>query len=206
MSRGKPFFIGLSAGVALALVVLQMWGKYLDRAVVLNANPWLIQPLQRGSLPKMPKSSDMLPRPVLPTATGAAHDQWTIHSLGGKAVALGDFRGKVVFLNFWSTSCGPCIVEMPGIERLQDSLRNEPVAFLAVTRDDEHSVRAFLQKVPFRLPIYLAGDDTPEDFGPQLVPRTFILSRTGRQVFRGMGGLNWDDQDARQFLRGLEAQ
>ncbi len=154
----------------------------------------------------MPKSSEKLPRPVLPTDASAAHDHWTFHPLGGKPTTIGDFKGKVVFLNFWSTSCGPCIAEMPGIERLQASLRSEPVAFLAVTQEDEQSVRLFLQKFPLRVPVYLAGADVPRAFGPQLVPRTFILDRSGREVFRDVGGLNWDDDNARKFIRGLEAQ
>jgi thiol-disulfide isomerase/thioredoxin len=206
MSFSKAFFFGLGAGAALTMVALEMWGRYLERGIVLNANPWILQPFRQHAIQEMPKSSDKLPRPVLPTATSAAHDHWTIHPLDGKPATLGDFKGKVVFLSFWSTSCQPCIAEMPGIERLQESLRSEPVAFLAVTQEDEQSVRIFLQKVPLHLSVYLAGNDTPEDFGPQVVPRTFILDRSGREVFRTMGGLNWDDENARKFIRGLEAQ
>jgi thiol-disulfide isomerase/thioredoxin len=206
MSPSKGFFFGLGAGVALTMVALQMWGKYLDRRIVLNANPWIVQPFRQPLVRETSTSSNRLPRPILPKIIGAAPDHWTIHTLGGKPVTLGDFKGKVVFLNFWSTWCGPCIAEMSGIRKLQQSLRNEPVAFLAVTQDDEHSVRLFLQKMALRLPVYLAGNDTPEDFGPQVVPRTFILDGSGREVFRAVGALNWDDGNARKFIHGLEGQ
>ena len=48
---------------------------------------------------------------------------------------LSDLKGKVVFLNFWRTSCGPCIAEMPGIERLYDSLRGENIFFLKMGKE-----------------------------------------------------------------------
>jgi thiol-disulfide isomerase/thioredoxin len=206
MSLPKAFFFGLGVGVALTMVALGIGGRCLENREMLNANPWLVHPFPQPPVAKMPKSSENLTRPVLPTNASAAHDHWTFHPLGGKPTTLGDFKGKVVFLSFWSATCGPCIAEMPGIEKLQASLRSEPVAFLAVTQEDEQSVRLFLQKVPLRVPVYLAGTDMPRAFGPQLVPRTFILDRSGREVFRGVGGLNWDDENARKFIRGLEAQ
>ena len=206
MSFNKSFLIGLFMGVALTMVTLDIWGRYLERSIVNRANPWLVEPFLGHGQPQMPKSSEKLPRPVLPADASAAHDHWAFHPLGGKPTTLGDFKGKVVFLNFWSTSCGPCIAEMPGIEKLQTSLRSEPVAFLAVTEEDEQSVGLFLQKFPLRVPVYLADTDAPRAFGPQIVPRTFILDRSGREVFRDVGGLNWDDDNARKFIRGLEAQ
>ncbi len=204
----KNFFIGLGVGVALTMVVLDMWGRYLDERIMVGANPWLVQPFRQRQHPvlHMPKTSDRLPRPVLPVTASAVHDHWIIRPPGGKGAKLGDFKGKVVFLNFWSTTCAPCIAEMPGIERLQESLEGEPVAFLIVAQEDEQAVRSFLQKVPLRLPVYLADNDIPEDLRPEIVPRTFILDRNGSVVYRDVGAANWDDENARKFLRGLEAR
>jgi len=173
---------------------------------VLEANPWLAQPFHQHPLPRMPKTSDSLPRPLLPAATSAAHDQWTIRALDGEHMRLGDFEGKAVFLHFWSTTCGPCIVEMPGIERLQKSLQTQSVAFLAVAQEHEHAVRSFLQKVPLRLPVYLADKLPPEDLRSAALPTTFILDPSGRVVYRDAGAANWDDENAPKFIRGLEAQ
>jgi thiol-disulfide isomerase/thioredoxin len=206
MSRNKTFFFGLGVGVALTMVAFEMGGRYLENREMLNANPWLVHPFPQPPIAKMPKSSENLPRPVLPADSSAAHDHWRFHPLGGKPATLGDFKGKVVFLNFWGTSCGPCIAEMPGIERLPESLRSEPVAFLAVAQGNEQSVRLFLQRIPLRLPVYLADAELPQDLGPVAVPRTFILDRSGREVFAYVGALNWDDENARKFIRGLEVQ
>src|SRR3989442_917453 len=122
MLLNKSFFMGLGIGVALTLVGLDMWGRSLDRKILAGANPWLLQPFQQPQVVEMPKSSERLPRPWLPTAASPAHDHWSIRPLDGKPATLGEFKGKVVFLNFWLTSCVPCIAEMPGIEKLHESL------------------------------------------------------------------------------------
>jgi thiol-disulfide isomerase/thioredoxin len=129
-----------------------------------------------------------------------------IRPLGKAPVPLSDFKGKVVFMDLWSTGYNPCILEMPGIEKLQESLHGEPVVFLAVTREDEQAVRTFLQKVPLRLPIYLADKDTPEELKAGAVPTTIILDRSGTVVYRDVGAMNWDADNARKFIRDLERQ
>ena len=149
------------------------------------------------------------PAQALPPMTLKVGDNapnFTLRDQNGKDVSLEDFNGKLVFLNFWGTSCPPCLAEMPGIEKLEEALRGEPIAFLAVTQDEEHTVRRFLRKVPLHLPVYLADTETPEEFGPPAVPRTFILDCSGHEVFRAVGALNWDDEAAREFLRKLEAR
>ena len=116
---------------------------------------------------------------------------------------LEDFKGKVVFLNFWSTSCAPCIAEMPGMEALLDSLKNERVAFLAVTQDDETTVRRFLEKQPMRFPTYLSSEKPPTDLFTLGIPTTFILDTKGAAVLRHEGPVDWDNDGVRAYIRGL---
>jgi thiol-disulfide isomerase/thioredoxin len=199
----KSLFLGLGVGIALTLVVLDTWGRRLQQNVVLEASPWLLRPMASYRIPEISPSSERLPRPWLPGSPSQLHDNWPLRPLGGKPVTLADFRGKVVFLNFWSTSCGPCIAEMPGIERLQESLKGEPVAFLAVALDDEQRVLEFLKKHPTSLPVYLGGEALPADLTPGGFPTTFILNRRGETVAREVGGINWDDERARSYLLAL---
>jgi thiol-disulfide isomerase/thioredoxin len=206
MLRNKDFFIGLGAGVALAMVALDMWGSYLERRIVSLGQPRLVQPFRQRRALLTPESSEGLPRPWLPAATPPPHDGWSIRALGGKPVTLGDFKGKVVFLNLWSTTCAPCVAEMPSIERLRESLKNEPVVFFAVTQEDEQTVRSFVQKVPLGVPVYLADEDAPEDLDAIGFPTTYILDRKGRTIYREMGGVNWDYEDARTFIRNLATE
>lgn len=109
----------------------------------------------------------------------------------------------MVFLNFWLTTCGPCIAEMPALERLRESLRGEPVEFLAVTPEDEERVRGFLAKARVEVPVYLSEEPLPEELPLFGYPTTFIIDPNGVAVFRHIGPANWDDDAARAFIQRL---
>ncbi|MBI5886879.1 MAG: TlpA family protein disulfide reductase, partial [Deltaproteobacteria bacterium] len=61
-----------------------------------------------------------------PVNAGLAPIDFTLSDLDGRQVSLKDFRGKVIFLNFWATTCKPCEEEMPSMQKLYDALRGRP--------------------------------------------------------------------------------
>jgi len=70
---------------------------------------------------------------------------FTLQDLDGNTVRLSDFRGKVVFLNFWATWCPPCRMEMPDIEALHRKYRDRDVVVLGVDiQENANTVRAFI--------------------------------------------------------------
>ena len=197
------FTVGLAAGIALTLVVLNAWGRHLDRTISDAAQPQILNPMRTTPEIVFPTSSKTLPAAWVPEFSSQQHDSWKIRALDGHAVTLDDFKGKVVFLNFWSTSCAPCIAEMPGMEALLNSLKDERVAFLAVTQDDETTVRAFLKKQPMRFPAYLSSDKPPADLFTLGIPTTFILDARGAAVLRHEGPVDWDNDGVRAYIKGL---
>ena len=56
---------------------------------------------------------------------GSIAPDFTLKSLDGREVSLSDFRGSVVFLNFWRTDCVPCAAEMPDMEAFRECSREE---------------------------------------------------------------------------------
>ena len=70
-------------------------------------------------------------RPSRPPAA----PEFTVPGLTGGPIALSDFRGKVVFLNFWATWCPPCKQEMPSMERLYRRYKDRGFTVLAVSID-----------------------------------------------------------------------
>jgi len=128
---------------------------------------------------------------------------WPLRTLDGKEVRLSEFKGKVLFVNLWATWCGSCIAEMPSLQRLYDSLKDEPIAFLMITNESAKTVRRFVNSEGFTAPVYLTGGRIPSVFQTGFIPATFILDGEGRIRFRHIGMARWDDESNVQFLRGL---
>jgi peroxiredoxin len=124
----------------------------------------------------------------------------------GGALALGDFRGKVVLLNFWATWCEPCLEEMPAMERLARTYQSRGLVVLALSVDREGAgvVRPFLKRHGLTFPVGL----DPQQAVARLyrvwaLPSTFILDRTGAQLFLAQGARDWNSAAAHAFFGSL---
>ena len=74
----------------------------------------------------------------------------TVQALDGRNVSLSDFKGKYVVLNWWATSCGPCLAELPVLNKLVSTYQaRSDVAFVAVAAEEVEKVKTFLAKRPF---------------------------------------------------------
>lgn len=199
----KAFSWGILIGAALTVVSLEIWGRRLDQGTYENAQPHIIRPLSVGASSRSMETTADLPRLWFPEASSVPHANWQLRALDGRAVKLGDFSGRVVFLNFWSTTCAPCIEEMPSIERLRNSLRGEPVKFVLVTQEDIQEVRRFASTKPLASVMFIGSPDLPPDLQFQGFPTTFILNHEGAVVYKHTGLGRWDDDNARSYIQRL---
>lgn len=138
---------------------------------------------------------------------GASLPDFTLNDMQGKPHTLSAYQGKVVMLNFWATYCGPCIKEMPSMQRLREKMAGKPFTILAVDMAEEPSdVKAFLDrhriKVDFPLLLDPVGE-VVEQWMISAVPTTFILDQTGKIRFALYGGLEWDNEEVIATLNGL---
>lgn len=89
-------------------------------------------------------------------------------------------NGKVVVLEFWATWCGPCVLAIPHLNELADKFKDKPVQFVAITSEDEATVKAFLAKKPIKAWVALDADKamkTAYAVGP--IPHTVVLGKDG---------------------------
>ncbi len=196
------FWMGVAVGVVVILVLLQVWGTYLQRSIASAAQPQVLLPLRHATSINRSAHHD-LPLVWLPGSPATNRDSWRLQRVGGEPVTLRLFDGKVIFLNLWSTTCTPCIAEMPDIERLAKSMSGENIVFLLVTPDEEQQVTKFLQQNPLQLPVYLGGKDIPEDLGFEGFPTTVVFDNSGSAVLRQIGAGRWNDERVRSYLRTL---
>ena len=132
---------------------------------------------------------------------------FTLKDVTGRKVQLADFKGKVVFLNFFATWCGPCRIEMPGMERLFQSYREKGLVVLAVDlRESAKTVRAFTQELKVSFPTLLDEDGSVAFmYGVRPLPTTYLIGRDGKILWRAFSSREWDNTDVRRYLAQLLA-
>lgn len=109
--------------------------------------------------------------------------------LDGKTVALSDFAGKVVLVDFWATWCDPCKEEIPALAKLHERLGPKGLVVLGVSMDEEvKEVPGFAAKAGINYPLILAGTERPQKgwIVPGL-PTAYLVGRDGKLRGRWFG-------------------
>jgi cytochrome c biogenesis protein CcmG, thiol:disulfide interchange protein DsbE len=108
---------------------------------------------------------------------------FTLETLDDSTTSLAGQRGKVVIVNLWASWCGPCRAELPAIQRLYNTQRDQGLTILAVDgtfQDSEASARAFVQDLSLTFPILLDRDgEVSRRYQLRALPSTFIVDRKG---------------------------
>jgi thiol-disulfide isomerase/thioredoxin len=123
----------------------------------------------------------------------------------GRDVNLTDFAGRPVLVNIWATWCAPCKAEMPTLDALA-VLEEGRVSVIAVSQDlqGRKPVAAFFESAKIaNLEPYTDPDNALlAAFGNNIaLPTTILYDSAGREVWRVIGGVEWDDAEMAKLLR-----
>ena len=137
----------------------------------------------------------------------------------GKTHKLSDYKGKVVFLNFWATWCPPCKMEMPDIQKIYEKYEKQgeksEVVVLSVaapnTQDEKdiEGIKAFLEENGYTYPVLM--DDGGYTFGAYRIsslPTTFMIDKEGNVFGYVQGGLTQEAMESiiEQTITGKRKQ
>jgi thiol-disulfide isomerase/thioredoxin len=130
--------------------------------------------------------------------------EFSLQRLGGGEVALSDFRGEWVVVNYWATWCAPCRKEMPELSELHDQREDVTVLGLAYEDIEDNDFEAFLKESPVSYPILKVDVfQPPQPFGaPRVLPTTIILDKEGRAVKSYLGPVTRESIE--RFVDGAE--
>jgi thiol-disulfide isomerase/thioredoxin len=137
--------------------------------------------------------------------TPAPAPDFTLHDLAGRPVRLADFRGRVVFLNFWATWCAPCREEIPALQTLARDLAARGLVVLAVNYEERPDVvRAFARDTDLGLAVLLDADGAAaRQYRVTGLPASFFVDRGGALVGSVFGVRDWRGPAARVYVDGL---
>jgi cytochrome c biogenesis protein CcmG, thiol:disulfide interchange protein DsbE len=122
-----------------------------------------------------------------------------------RTVALNQFHGQIVVLNFWATWCPPCVEEMPSLVEMQRRMKAKGVTVVAVSIDvDENAYRQFLKLHGVDLlTVRDPAQKTPGLYGTHGWPETFIIDRNGVMRRKFIGAVDWTEPEITDFLSKL---
>ena len=120
-------------------------------------------------------------------------------TLKGELISTADLRGKVTLINFWATSCAPCVKELPGIAAAYKKYHAQGFETIAVAMeyDPPNYVKSFTERnqLPFMVALDARGE-IAKAFGAingevRVVPTSFVIDRQGRVIKRYLGELDF---------------
>lgn len=136
--------------------------------------------------------------------TGDQVPEFTVTTLDVKEISIKDLKGKVVLINFFATWCGPCMKELPEVQKqLWPKFKDENFAMVSIGREHtKDELTKWNQKKGFTFPI--APDQKREvysKFASQYIPRNFIVDKTGKIIWQGVG---FDQKEMDQMIKTIQ--
>jgi peroxiredoxin len=123
------------------------------------------------------------------TLQAAVAPDFTLKALDGTNLRLAEQRGEIILINFWASWCGPCIQEMPQLDKLAQKYQSLGVQVWGINvENDSTAAKAYLSKVAVGFPILFdLENQVSKAYQVEAMPTTVILDKDGqvRTVHRG---------------------
>jgi peroxiredoxin len=124
----------------------------------------------------------VLPESGPPLQVGDLAYNFSLSDLEGNQVALDQFSGRPVIVNYWATWCGPCRIEMPHLQNTFEARQEDGLAILALDQDETaQEVSGFFDEFGLTFtPLLDEGKATSENYGVgRILPTTFFINAKG---------------------------
>jgi thiol-disulfide isomerase/thioredoxin len=140
-----------------------------------------------------------------PLKEGTRLVDFELKDLVGSSRKLSDFTGKVVFLNFWASWCGPCRAEMPSMQALYQKLKGKGLEIVAVNlQEDAAAVQRFVKAQGLSFPVLLdSSGRVGATYGARSIPTTYIIDRQGFVIAGTLGSREWNTPEYVSFFSEL---
>ena len=123
----------------------------------------------------------------------------------GVGLALSDYEGKWVLLNFWATYCKPCVDEIPSLNALHMELKDRGLIVVGISIDEDGE--AYSQFIAQMGIVFPTGRDPERQvmsrYGTRLVPETYLIDPQGTVIRRYINWQDWSNSEIVNYLRSL---
>ena len=177
----------------------------IRRSACLFLLSWLLLLGGRASVSAQSKINYKVIPNLEPMKDNAPTPDFSAASPEGTKISLKDFRGKIVFLNFWASWCTPCREEMPAMEKLYQEFKDRNFVILAVSvKDRKQDSINFVKELKLTYPIALDPDgQVGLLYGAWGLPTSYLIGRKGEGLARAWGPAEWYGPAARNLIKEL---
>ncbi|HJZ86397.1 MAG TPA: TlpA disulfide reductase family protein [Polyangia bacterium] len=171
--------------------------------VLMGALAW---PAAQALRPEVEREQKQICLPLEPQPwTVRPARPFTLKDFAGRDISLDDYRGRVVFLNFWATWCPPCVDEMGALEKLAKAFKGrDDFVMLAVSEDQSwKDIRTFFPRGT-ALTVLMDQDWTvAHTWGTQKLPDTYLVDKQGKVRHYFMNKRDWSSPQALACIQSL---
>ena len=143
--------------------------------------------------------------PCLALKLNTPAPDFVLKDLQGVKQALSAYKGKVVILNFWSTTCPPCVQELPSLNDLYREQKHGDLVVLGIALDaTEKPVRELVGKLWLEFPVMLDSNKDVyfDSYGLFGQPVSVIIDRNGLVREKIIGAVDWNAPQVRTKISG----
>lgn len=125
-----------------------------------------------------------------------------LKNLEGQTVNFNQSQDKPILINFWATWCAPCIAEMPDLDDLHQTFKND-VDFYFVSQEDPKVLQKFLKSKNYGLPVYIQQTKLPNPLENNSIPSTYLINPQGEIMAQATGAAKWNDDEIHQLIKSM---
>ena len=124
-------------------------------------------------------------------------------ALDNRTVDLATLKGKVVLIDFWSTTCVPCVRDLPDVKKLYSKYKAQGLEVIGITLDENKEVlQRYIQKEDLSWPQYFdpKGSQNPiaQEFAIRSIPVVWLIDRHG--ILRDLDGREEQERKIEKYL------
>lgn len=125
----------------------------------------------------------------IPASLRATAPDFTVTDVRGTRITLSKFRGKVVLLDFWATTCGGCKIELPWYVEFDRRYRDKGLSVIGLDMYGETAevIEPFMAKWKMNYPVAVGTDEIGDRFGLKEMPLTLLIDRSGKIAVSHVG-------------------
>jgi thiol-disulfide isomerase/thioredoxin len=115
-----------------------------------------------------------------------------IEDENGRSIALSEFKGKILIINFWASWCIPCRLELPLLNGIYSRLQEKNKQMIGVNQSEsQKTIDAFREKTPIAFPVFRDRGELSQKLNIQIIPAIAVIDKNGRVLSITYGFRPW---------------